>query len=319
MTMAERRYRAKIIEGHGDLMAAIEGLDEASFYDPPLFENAGWTVADVLGHIVTWQEAMLDALDCLVAGREPFIYSKAVKIGVDTFNAHKVAANKGRPLEAIMIDLGQRYREVLRTLSLFSLEELETPGFWPWLGEGRTLIELIANNDWEHKQEHAEEIRAWRRKHNLGEPRADRPLVQDLMGEFSLALVRYEGEHRRFVNLAVALPPDQRVEKCTDGNWSCKDIILYLAAWTEEALRGFEIGQPADLERDRSAFNQAAVETRAGMTWAEALIALQDAHARLVAVADALPPKAIEEEPRYLAWIDGLSADLALHSGQLGA
>lgn len=317
--MSEKKYRGLIVEGHNDLMAAIERLPDAAFYAPPLYEDSGWTVADVLAHIATWQEAMLDALDCLVAGREPFILSKAIKIGVDAFNAHKVAANKGRPLGSIMIELGQRYREVLRMVALFSLEDLETPGRWPWLGENQTLVGLIAENDWVHKREHAEQIRAWRRQNDLGEAEVVQSEATDLLGEFSLALVRYEGEHRRFINMVVALPEKHRQGLLLNGEWSCLEIVFFLTALTEEALAGFAAGKPTDLERDREAFRKQVAAARAGMSWADALIAFQDAHARLVTVADALTAQDVESDPRYLAWIDGLSADLALHAGQLEA
>lgn len=317
--MQEQNYRKRIIEGHNELLAAIEGLPPEAFYSPPLFEDSGWTVADVLGHIVTWQEAMLDALDCLVAGREPFIFAQANRMGIDPFNAHKVAINKGRSLQAIMIELGRFYREILRRVPMFTPAELETPGYWPWLGE-RPLIDLIASNDWEHKHEHTEQIRAWRRRHHLGRPRTDRPETPDMLGEFSLALVRYESEHRRFVNLvAEALPSDLSDTRLSNGNWTCKEIVVYQAAWVEEALKGFETGVLTDLERDREAFRREVAATHAGMSWADALITLQDAHARLVAIADTLPAETIEREARYLAWIDGLSAELAVDCDRMRA
>lgn len=318
--MAESRYRQEITDGHNDLMAAIEGLPEAAFYDPPVYEDSGWTLADILCHLVTWQEAMLDALDCLVADRKPFILSHVIHMGVDAFNAHKVAANKGRSLNAIMIDLGQRYREVLRTVSLFSQEELETPGYWHWLGEKVTLIQLIADNDWEHKHEHAQEIRAWRERHGLGSVPAERPASNNLMGEFSLALVRYEDAHRRFVNLAAALPPEHHNRELADNDWTCRDVVVYLGVWVEEMRRSYEAGQPMVLaDYDRDSFKRAALEAHRETPWADALITLQDTHARLVTVAEGLSPEVVEHDPHYLQGIDELSAELGVYVGQLCA
>ena len=134
-----------------DLQQSINGLTPEQmleeWYD-------GWTVRDILGHIIGWHDASEDILLRMARGEPP------VPDGVDyndsdAWNARfaeawRIASPESAATELIASQ--QRFVEAARHLPDEKFEE------------GRTADRLLLGNGAHHYNEHAAAILAWREK-----------------------------------------------------------------------------------------------------------------------------------------------------------
>jgi hypothetical protein len=141
-----------------ELMAAIEGLSETEM--TTLLLTGVWTVQDILAHICGWAAWDLAAMKGVLAGEAPDFSTIQ---DVDTFNARLVAERSGWSLEQIlakMRDTQAALQELLARMSdkdLFRNELFQGP-YWDNLAGWLQVA-------WEHEEEHAVQIRAWRATH----------------------------------------------------------------------------------------------------------------------------------------------------------
>jgi hypothetical protein len=116
----------------------------------------GWSVKDIVAH-VAWSEMEIIPVfrDHVMAGSELW------NLDQDARNAAVYEMNRERPLQEILAEERQAYRELLPALEALSEGDLydptryrNMPSDWqPWI--------LIPGNTYKHYREHAEMIRAW--------------------------------------------------------------------------------------------------------------------------------------------------------------
>lgn len=145
-----------LAEARAALLAAIGGLAEADMTALPVAGE--WTIKDILAHVSGWAAWDLAGVEGVLAGEPPDFFS-AIQ-DVDTFNARLVAERRewtlGRVL-AEMADTHAALRELLATMpdeDVFRIGRFQGP-YWDNLGGWLQVA-------WEHEEEHAAQIRAWR-------------------------------------------------------------------------------------------------------------------------------------------------------------
>ena len=137
------------------LLAAIEGLSEREITTPPVC--GVWTLQEVLAHISGWAVWDLEAIRAIQQGKS---HDLSVIQDVDVFNNWLVAQRKEWSVDRIlaeMEDIQTAMQELVRSMSdqhLLDVGPFQGP-YWENLAEWLQVA-------WEHEEEHAAQIQAWR-------------------------------------------------------------------------------------------------------------------------------------------------------------
>jgi uncharacterized protein DUF1706 len=114
-------------------------------------------VKDVLAHIAFWARYAAGMIKAARHGETPQF---EVDDETESRNASVVAQYYLAPIGAVIASWDQAREELLDQIQGLSEAELNDPNYFPWSG-GRTLLDRIAGNSYEHEQEHIDQIRAW--------------------------------------------------------------------------------------------------------------------------------------------------------------
>jgi uncharacterized damage-inducible protein DinB len=117
-----------------------------------------WSVKDVLAHIAFWERNAVSIVQATARGEAPLLSDDDE---TERTNASVVAQYYQRALSAVIADWQQAREELLEALENLEDEDLNDPARFPW-SDGRTLLDRIAVNSYDHEQEHIEQIRAWK-------------------------------------------------------------------------------------------------------------------------------------------------------------
>jgi hypothetical protein len=106
--------------------------------------------------------------------------------------------------------------------------------------------------------------------------------------------------HADLLRALDGLPPELWTKSGVTSRWSVKDLVAHLVSYEillEEALMSvYGPGPWPTLEAmGRKTFNAEQVEARASRTPGELLKELNDTHARVMALVDAMPPERLRE------------------------
>src|SRR4051794_25651668 len=116
-----------------------------------------WSVKDVLVHIAFWEHYAVTILQAIARGKTPDLLADD---STERNNASVVAQYYQRPLAAVIADWQQAREDLLEALEDLDDEQLNDPNRFLW-SPGRTLLDRIAGNSFDHEQEHIEQILAW--------------------------------------------------------------------------------------------------------------------------------------------------------------
>lgn len=119
----------------------------------------GWSLYEILAHIVAWQDGFAHALELAVRGERPQVpgYDSALDDATDRFNAVVADAVPGATWEALMAQLEaaqRRHEAAVRSV----VGAIPADRF----AAGRSARRLASSA--EHDREHIPEILEWRRR-----------------------------------------------------------------------------------------------------------------------------------------------------------
>ncbi len=158
--MTRDELTERISRGYERLQGLVTRADSARLSTDRVFDD--WTVKDVLAHIAAWQSVMVTNLFRLERG-QTFLYTGLSDAQVDELNARFHAELKDWPPEKVLADLEGSYRQLISRVRLLSDQELNVPRHFKQL-RGRPLWQVIAENTFEHYEEHLPALEAWRRQ-----------------------------------------------------------------------------------------------------------------------------------------------------------
>jgi uncharacterized damage-inducible protein DinB len=118
-----------------------------------------WSVKDVIAHIAFWERYATGIVHAVLEGETPVLDAEDL---TETRNASVVAQYYQRPLGAVIAEWHAARGELLDALADISDEELNDPQRMAW-SDGRTLLDRVAGNSYQHEQEHIDQIREWMR------------------------------------------------------------------------------------------------------------------------------------------------------------
>jgi hypothetical protein len=142
--MARERLLRRLELAWDDLMAAVaaaEGRVDAV--------GSGWSLADLLGHVATWEGEFLKALPLILAGKPLPRYSTAYG-GIDAFNARELALWRGRTPAQARQRLELSHARLVTVLARLPLQEPRT--------ESR-LRRRLRQDTYQHYRVHMQELR----------------------------------------------------------------------------------------------------------------------------------------------------------------
>jgi uncharacterized protein (TIGR03083 family) len=116
-----------------------------------------WSVKDVLAHIAFWERYVVGILRAVAGGEAPEL---AADDETERRNASVVAQYYQRPLSTVIAEWQRAREDLLEELENISDQDLNDPERFGW-NNGRTLLDRIAGNSYDHEQEHIDQIRQW--------------------------------------------------------------------------------------------------------------------------------------------------------------
>ena len=138
----------------------LEGLTEEQLLQPTL--EGGWSIKDIMAHIITWERLMVQWLDATMRGEIPQMLPAGLTWDdLDIWNERTFSENKELPLPEVISNFHSSYRIAFETAEGLSEEDLINPDRFEWR-EGKPLSIIVAANTYWHYTEHREQIHNWR-------------------------------------------------------------------------------------------------------------------------------------------------------------
>ncbi len=169
--MAEQINRTTLLDnmqrGYVALEAVLTPLNEDQVTTAGV--NGDWSIKDILAHIATWQQILLERLQAANRGEEPALPPDldVTEEEIDRLNAQFYEENKARPLAGVLTDFRTSYQHIAKIVQAISDEELTDPHRFAWMG-GEPLWRLIPGDTYAHYPEHIESIQEWLTKTKKG-------------------------------------------------------------------------------------------------------------------------------------------------------
>jgi hypothetical protein len=149
MALDEKRRLVDLLTNtHATTLTILEGIDLGT----PVYEDSGWRIRDILGHIATWDVEVAKSLDAYRDGKEYAIPNH----DEDAFNDRDIS----RQSELSSVEVFEKWVHA-RAIFIQAVEEVTVdryPGdlLYPWGDERGTiahLVEMMAEHDVEHRDE----------------------------------------------------------------------------------------------------------------------------------------------------------------------
>ena len=172
-TPRQKLYHARLATARERLLMAIGGLDEQTLTAEPVVGD--WTVKDMLGHIVSWDDEFRREIKEILAGKHP---GHALVIrGDDDFagwNQHWIDEKRDWTWEMILADVERDYQQAAQLIMGLTPEEYRQRGITPWKRSAQTRPALPAREDmdsvdtlvtfhWRHINQHVRMIERWKK------------------------------------------------------------------------------------------------------------------------------------------------------------
>lgn len=146
----------KIEQSHADFLELLEFFSEEELVAPAL--PNGWSIKDVLVHLMLWEAELIKLLFQAQQGRVP----QTILLGDETdevINSRWYNAHKDRDLEQALKDFDTIRDQTIRRVEAFSDADLTHPRRFRWL-EGKPLYQWVLASTTAHEEEHISDIRA---------------------------------------------------------------------------------------------------------------------------------------------------------------
>jgi len=153
--MDKEKALTKLAESRQALRQATQGLSEEEMTQVQV--EGVWTIKDMVGHVTSWEQAILEPLRRYAEGN-PF----EVEVIADylAWNDEQAARKQAIPLAAILDESDAVRQELVEVAGRLSAEQWEQAVLFPWGREG-TVAEGLAGLAG-HEAEHVRHIQQWR-------------------------------------------------------------------------------------------------------------------------------------------------------------
>jgi hypothetical protein len=151
MTAEDKQFLIKLLsDSHTATQATIEGLDP----EWPVYEDTGWRIRDIIGHIATWDRQVTQSLRAYRMGVEYSIPN----LEEDDFNEGAVAEQRTLTAEQVYTDWEAARQDFIASVGEIPDDLFPGDLLYPW-GDERGDIAQLVRYMTDHDQEHRQEIR----------------------------------------------------------------------------------------------------------------------------------------------------------------
>ena len=124
-----------------------------------------WSVKDIVAHVEAYERALVTWLQEAQAGRV-YVDPLLDRPDLDVRNAAVYEANRSQEAAEILQTFRQTWDELVAQVELLTEEELTDAGRSAWFvvprwGRPQSLWQCIANDSYEHHQQHIPDIQRW--------------------------------------------------------------------------------------------------------------------------------------------------------------
>lgn len=120
-----------------------------------------WSVKDLLAHLVEWERMFMRWYEAGLHGNRPDIPAPGYSWSeMDALNEHIFQKNKAHPLDEVLADFEDSYRQVYKLVEGIPEEDMFAVGSYDWVGNGN-LVNYILANTANHYRWAKEKVRAW--------------------------------------------------------------------------------------------------------------------------------------------------------------
>lgn len=159
--MTQEELLRRIERAREKVLMAIEGLTEEEMTQELV--NREWTVKDILGHITSWVVEDRKIAERIAIEENPiFHYVISSENDWRDWNEQQVEKKRGYSLERIIDELREEHMKFKEFVHSLTQGQLPRKGVCPWQEE--SSVEKLIQVTYEHDEEHAEKILAWRKK-----------------------------------------------------------------------------------------------------------------------------------------------------------
>jgi len=170
----QRAFLERLAEAKERLAASIEGLDETTLCQEPVVDE--WTIKDILGYIVSWNEEFRASIAMILQGEHPgYDHEISRKDDFSGWNRHWIAEKRRYTLGQIMADIERDHQQAAELIEGLKAEDYRKRGVTPWKDAAVRRPEELAKDDtdtvealvtyhWRHMNEHIRQIEVWRKR-----------------------------------------------------------------------------------------------------------------------------------------------------------
>ena len=173
LTPRQKLYLARLTAARERLLSAISGLDEQTLTTEPVVGD--WTVKDMLGHIVAWDDEFRREIQLILRGEHPG-YALVIN-GSDDFagwNQHWIDEKRDWNWERMLADVERDFEQAAQLIIGLTPEEYRKRGVTPWKKAAVTHPETPSREDtdavdtlvtfhWRHINQHVRMIEQWKK------------------------------------------------------------------------------------------------------------------------------------------------------------
>ena len=125
---------------------------------------------------------------------------------------------------------------------------------------------------------------------------------------------------KEFLQIIEKLDEELRDKEIDEGKWSPKAVLSHIVGWEVEVVNQFNTiltNPDVDDTYDIDSFNKSAVESRKHISWDQIVAELKNVQTELLTFLSNLTQKEIDEEKRFVEWVDVLINHYTHHTKQL--
>jgi hypothetical protein len=145
--------------GQGTLLQTIDGFPDSKW------ETGGacgtWSVKDIIAHLASYEEVLVDVLSGFVAKRPTPYLDKYTGLG-GQFNDLEVESRRTKTAREVLNELTDVHARVMELAGQIRPEIFRQAGTLPWYGMEYALDDVLVYMYYGHKREHSAQIAAFR-------------------------------------------------------------------------------------------------------------------------------------------------------------
>ena len=144
--------------GQQTVLQTLEEFPEAAVEKPGAC--GVWSVKDIIAHLASYEEVLLDVLATLVS-RQPTPYLNKFTEPGGQFNDTEVDVRKARTMPEVLAEFNDAHAQVMSLATQISSERFRQTGTLPWYGMEYALDDFLVYTFYGHKREHSAQIAAF--------------------------------------------------------------------------------------------------------------------------------------------------------------